>query len=336
MLKIKNLLLYTVIFTASIFSATAFEWTHTNAVDAKIDSAVIKNVFKSFDSDVYSCVIVRNGKIVDEYFKDGYNNESSFTLQSVSKSVTSALIGIAIDQGYIKSVDDLASDYLDELNHTKFPQMKKITIRQLLNNTSGLLGTDSSIWYKWRTSDDWVEYILSRPMTYAPGKTFEYSTGNTHLLGIILERATGKKMMDYANEFLFNRIGITTASLGSDPKGNPDAGNGFSMSSYDMARFGLLYLNKGRWEGKQIVPENWVKESTALQARRPNGSRYGFQWWLRNYGRAGYLGYNAQGHGGEYIFVVPQQDLIIVFTSWHEGNVDSYFYNVDKIVNATK
>ncbi len=319
---------------AACAGAFGFEWEKSTPEESGIKRDVIEKVFSSFDDDVYSCVIIRDGKIVDEYFKEGYGQSSVFTLQSCSKSITSALVGIAIEQGYIKSVDDYAADYLPAISKSKYPAMKKITLKQLLNHTSGLVGTDSKIWSQWRRSSDWIDFILSRPMTASPGTYFEYSTGNTHLLSAILEKATGKKLLDYAQEVLFGKIGISSAGLGTDPQGVGDGGNGFSMTAYDMGRFGLLFLNGGKWDGVQVIPEKWVKDSTSIQARR-NGSRYGYQWWLRNYGKEGYLGYNAQGYGGEYIFVVPQLNLIVVYTSWHEGNVDSYFYNVDKIVNAT-
>ncbi len=313
----------------------AFEWQRSSPEQSGISGGVIKSVFSSLPSDVYSCVIIRDGKIVDEYFKEGYGPSSVFTIQSCSKSITSALVGIAIAQGFIKSVDDFASDYLPQLSESKFPDMKKITLKQLLNHTSGLVGTDSKIWNEWRSSPNWIDYIVSRPMTAKPGAYFEYSTGNTHLLAAILEKATGKGLLEYGEEVLFKKIGITSAELKTDPQGIGDGGNGFSLTAYDMARFGQLFLDGGKWDGVQIVPESWVKESTSLQARK-NGSRYGYQWWLRNYGKAGIPGYNAQGFGGEYIFVVPGLRLIVVYTSWHRGNLNSYFYNVDKLVNATK
>ncbi len=315
--------------------AFCFEWQRSSPEKSGINAEVIKGVFSSLPSDVYSCVIIRDGKIVDEYFKDGYGPSSVFTIQSCSKSITSALVGIAIEQGFIKSVDDFAADYLPQLANSKFHEMKKITLKHLLNHTSGLVGTDSKIWGEWRSSSNWIDFIVSRPMTSKPGANFEYSTGNTHLLAAVLEKATGKGLFDYAKEVLFEKIGITSAELGTDPQGIGDGGNGFSLTAYDMARFGQLFLDGGKWDGVQVVPENWVKESTSLQAKK-NGSRYGYQWWLRNYGKAGYLGYNAQGFGGEYIFVVPKLRLIVVYTSWHMGNLNSYFYNVDKIVNATK
>lgn len=334
MKKLLNIALF-MLMTVSFFGQSNWKWKYSTPEEHKANSTSINKVLNSLSKDVHSCVVIRDGVIISEFFNTGYNNKSVFSLQSVSKSITGALVGIAIDQGLIGSENDYAADYLPELKNAKYKNMKLITIKQLLNNTSGLIGTDSKIWNEWRTSENWIDYILSRPMTANPGAYFEYSTGNSHILGAILEKVTGKTLEEYAKEQIFDKIGITSAYLDTDPQGIGDGGNGFHMTAYDMARFGLLFLNDGVWEGQQVVPKRWVKESTSLKSRRPStGSRYGYQWWLKNYGKAGYLGYNAQGFGGQYIFVVPQLDLIVVFTSSRTGSITPYFENVDKIVNA--
>lgn len=312
-----------------------FQWQYSTPETHKVDSKVINKVFDSLGDDVHSCIVIRDGVIISEFFNKGYDNKSVFSLQSCSKSITGALIGIAIDQKLIDNVNNYACNYIPQFKYAKYDNMNLITIKHLLNNTSGLLGTDSNIWNTWRTSDNWCDYILSRKMTAYPGDYFEYSTGNTHLLAALLEHVTGKSLYEYADEQIFKKIGITSAYCDVSPEGVGDGGNGFHMTAYDMARFGLLFLNKGKWEGQQIVPEKWVEESTSLQSRRPKtGSRYGYQWWLRDYGKAGYRGYNAQGFGGQYIFVVPPLNLIVVFTSSRKGSIVPYFENVDKIVNG--
>lgn len=332
----KKLFLLPVVFLSLAFSSFSFTWNYSTPEEHGIDSKVIQKVYDGLkDKDVRSCIVIKDEKIISEYYKPGYSKNSIFSLQSVSKSITSALIGIAIDQGLIKSVDDPAYIYCPQLENAKNPVMKTITVKQLLNHTSGLLGTDSKIWNQWRNSSDWIEYILSRPMTATPGTFFEYSTGNTHLLAAILENVYKKSLLQIAEEQLFSKIGITSASCGTGPEGVCDGGNGFSMTAYDMARFGQLYCNMGKWEGKQIIPESWVKESTKVQARRPStGSRYGYQWWIRNYGKNGYDGYCAQGFGGEFIFVVPKINLIVVFTSWHLGDTTFYYLDANAIADS--
>lgn len=321
-----------------IASAYSFTWKHSTPESHGINSAVINTVFEDLkNKNVYSCVVIKDSEIIAEYFKDGYDSKSVFSLQSVSKSITSCLVGISIEEGLIKSIDDPAYLYLPALGQTKFPEMKNITIRHLLNHTSGLKGTDSKIWYEWRDSKDWIEYILSRPMTAKPGTFFEYSTGNTHLLSAILENVTGKNLDTLAKEKIFSKIGITSGRCDTDPKGIGDGGNGFYLTAYDMARFGLLYQNMGNWEGKQIVSSDWVKESTKTQATRPStGSRYGYQFWIRTVGKKAYDGYCAQGYGGEFIFVVPQIKLIVVFTSWHLGDTTFYYLDTNAIADACK
>lgn len=341
MKKLSAILLIITFQLASFFgqSNKNWEWKKSTPEQHKVKSEPINKIFETLGktSEVHSCVIIRDGEIISEFFNEGYNNKSVFSLQSVSKSITSALVGIAIEQGLIGSVNDLAINYLPQLKNAayKYKNMNFITIKHLLNHTSGLVGTDSKIWSDWRNSANWIDYILSRPMTAYPGNYFEYSTGNTHLLAAILEKVTGKSLEEYAKEQIFDKIGITSARCGKDPQGIGDGGNGFYMTSYDMARFGQLFLNNGNWEGNQIVPASWVKESTSLQARRPStGSRYGYQWWLKDYGNAKYPGYNAQGYGGQYIFIVPPLKLIVVFTSSRTGSIIPYFENADKIVNA--
>lgn len=317
-------------------SSYSFTWKHSTPEAHGLKSSVIRTVFDGLkNKDVRSCVVVKDGEIVAEYFKPGYDSNSVFSVQSVSKSITSCLVGIAIEQGYIKSVDDPAYIYLPELGRTKDSRMKKITIKHLLNHTSGLYGTDTRIWNQWRNSEDWIDFILSRPMTAAPGTYFEYSTGNTHLLSAILENVTGKSLDTLAKENIFNKTGITSGYCTTDPKGIGDGGNGFYFTAYDMSRFGLLYQNYGNWEENQIVSKEWVAESTKVQATRPStGSRYGYQFWIRNYGKKGYAGYCAQGYAGEFIFVVPEIELVVVFTSWYTGDTTFYYLYANAIVDS--
>lgn len=149
----KKLFLLPVVFLSLAFSSFSFTWNYSTPEEHGIDSKVIQKVYDGLkDKDVRSCIVIKDEKIISEYYKPGYNKNSIFSLQSVSKSITSALVGIAIDQGLIKSVDDPAYIYCPQLANAKNPVMKTITVKQLLNHTSGLLGTDSKIWNQWRNS----------------------------------------------------------------------------------------------------------------------------------------------------------------------------------------
>ena len=282
-------------------------------------------------------VIVRNENIVDEYYKEGYDQNSIFDLHSVSKSITSALMGIAIDQDYIESVNVPISNYFPQILETGSEYQRQITIWHLLTHTSGINASDTYNWDAWRNSDNWVDYVLDRDVTSRPGTVFNYFTGNSHLLAAIIEQATGQSLYEFAKENLFDPLGMDSANVSTDPQGIGDGGNGFTMNVYDMAKFGLLYLNNGAWDGEQIISEQWINDSTTVQFTRSSGSaNYGYQWWVRTFGNNNYDAYFAQGHFGQYIFVVPDLELIVVFTSHHDGSSSMYWEFVTNIVNATR
>lgn len=314
---------------------TAWEWQKDSPDNQGLSSSALEDIHDTFDSfELLTSVIVKNGYIVDEYYKDGYDETSTFILNSASKSITSALIGIAIDMGYIESVDTPISQYLPEVSELG-GEWSNITIRHLLTHTSGIATTDSSLWNEWRNSDNWMEYIYDLSIVSEPGSAFSYSTGNTHMLCAILQAATGMTAYEFGKEYLFDPLGMDSVECGSDPQGISDGGNGFSMTVYDMAKFGLLFLNEGQWEGEQIVPLQWVEASTSVQFVRSSGSAdYGYQWWVRTFGDNGYDAYFAQGHAGQYIFVVPEIELIVCFTSNYEGSSSIYWQLVNRIVNA--
>ena len=259
-------------------------WSYAAPESQGMDSEALARVHKTYESfPLLAAVIVRNGLVVDAYYKEGYDESSVFTLQSTSKSITSALVGIALEQGCLESLDQPLSDFFPELHAASDPRWAKITLRHLLNHTSGIASTDSPRWYEWRASENWLDYLFALPIYTEPGTSFDYSTGNTHLLSAVLERATGIPLADYAQEVLFEPLGITDARLETAPEGVGDGGNGFSMKTLDLARFGLLYLNGGVWQARQIVPADWVTASTTTQAKRTSdGSRYGYQWWVRS------------------------------------------------------
>ncbi len=291
-----------------------------------MNSEILENMHDRLASaPVYAVVTAKDGVIVDEYYAEGYDENSAFPFHSASKSFTGALIGIAIDEGYIGGVDDLLSDYLPQV--ADFTDGKeKITLRHLLTHTSGIewyeWGGGYSNWEEFRSQDNWVDYILGRNMVYEPGTVFNYSTGNTHLLSAALEAAIGKSQVEYANEKLFEPLGMTTAQWGTDPQGIADGGNGLVLSCRDAARFGQLCLNGGVWHDRRLIPADWLTQSTSVQnnGAGDNTGSYGFQWWIRQFN--GYDCYFAFGAFGQYIFVVPELDLVVAIAS--TGPQDSY------------
>lgn len=312
-----------------------WQWQKDSPENQNIDSDELFSLHSIYNTfPLLSAVIIKNDKIIDEYYKDGNDETSQFVLNSASKSVTGALIGIAIDKGFIESVDVPISQYFPQINNLNNNYWKEITVYHLLTHTSGISSTDSNLWYEWRNSNNWLDYIFNLPVESEPGRNFSYSTGNTHLLSAILEQATGMSMYDFGKAYLFEPMGMGSVTIDKDPQGISDGGNGIHMNVYDMAKFGRLFLNKGNWEGRQLISEKWVEDSTSVQYDRSSGTAdYGYQWWVRSFGDADYDAFFAQGHAGQYIFVVPEIDLIVVFTSNYEGSTSIYWQLVERIVN---
>jgi CubicO group peptidase (beta-lactamase class C family) len=269
---------------------------------------------KSFHID--SILIVRNGYVVlDAYFYPFLKGQKHI-IHSCTKSIMSALIGIAIDKGYIQSVDQPITDFFPGKKFANMDDLKKsITLENLLMMASGLKCRDTYL-YRWaglwemRNSNDWAQYVLDLPMSEAPGEKFEYCNGVSYLLSVIIQNTTGMKTLDFARKYLFGPLDIVDVGWATSPQGF-DIGYGeMWLKPHDMAKFGWLFLNKGRWNNKQILPSAWVDVSTRGHIDATLFDQYGYQWWVDS---AGF--YMAVGYKGQFIFVVPQKNLVVVFTS---------------------
>ena len=313
-----------------------WEWQYDTLENHNINVSEINSVHNIIDEyPINAEVIIKDGVIVDEYYKEGYDSNSIFSLQSTSKSVTSAIFGIAIDKGYIESVNTPISNYFPQILNSDSEYKRQITIWNLLTHTTGLNASDTANWYEWLESDNWVDYVLNRPAISRPGTVFNYFTGNTHLLSSIIQQVTGKTLYEFGKENLFDKLDMESVECGVDPQGISDGGNGFKMNIYDMAKLGQLYLNNGVWNGEQIISEQWIKDSTTIQFDRSSGSAdYGYQWWVRTFGENDYPAYFAQGHYGQYIFVVPDLKLVVAIASHYEGSSSIYWQIMNNIVNA--
>ena len=313
-----------------------FIWEIDDPENHNLSAEILRALNESFvDTEITSSIIVKDGKIINEYYKDGYDENSIFPIHSCSKSITSAVFGIAKDQGRFDNLDELISNYFPQINEMESNYKKEITIRHLLTHTSGIKSTEDD-WYTWRASSNWIDYVLNSNMEYKPGTTFDYSTGNTHLLSAIIQSRVRKTLYEYGKENLFDLIGMESIRCQEDDQGISDGGNGFTLTARDMARFGLLYVNNGEWEGRKIISEDWIEESTSTQFERSSGTAdYGYQWWTRTFGKNKYNSYFAQGHGGQFIFIIPDLDMVITFTSNYYDNSHSsdYWSYVNTIVN---
>ncbi|HZL94793.1 MAG TPA: serine hydrolase, partial [Vicinamibacterales bacterium] len=235
-------------------------------------------------------------------------------IKSASKSVISALVGIAIAKGHIKSLDQPIVTYFPELAKDPDQRKRDITIEDLLTMRSGLESTSGRGYGAWVQSRNWVRYVLVQPVIDEPGTRIEYSTGTSHVLSAILTKATGKSTWQFAQEELAGPMGFTLAKWPQDPQGIYFGGNDMLMTPRQMLAFGQLYLNRGRVKGRQVVPESWIDRSFITRARSFwSGQEYGYGWWMRELG--GHRAYFAWGFGGQYIFVIPSLELVIVTTS---------------------
>ena len=268
----------------------------------------------SFNIDSIS--VVRNGFMVFDAYFWPFSKGQKHIIHSCTKSIMSALIGIAIDKGYIQDVNQSIINFFPDKAFANNSDLKKsITLENLLMMASGLKCRDSYL-YRWkglfemRYSRDWAQYVLDLPMVEPPGKKFEYCNGVSYLLSVIIQNSTNMTTLDFAREHLFDPLGIFEIGWANSPQG-VDIGYGeMWLKPHDMAKFGWLYLNKGQWGNKQIIPSTWVEVSTRGHIDTALFDQYGYQWWIDS---AGY--YMAVGYKGQRIFVVPEKNIVAVFTS---------------------
>jgi CubicO group peptidase (beta-lactamase class C family) len=276
---------------------------------------------------------VRSGYLVLERYYGGFGQDDRHLVASVTKSFISALIGIAIDQGIIEGVHQSVLSFFPEFAPGARDYLKRrITIKQLLTMTAGFqwrTGARNRELYidRLRRSEDWVAFILNLPVRERSFGRFQYNSAASHLLSAIITRSTGRCAQEFAAEHLFEPLGIdppasdvqhtysqadvfrnTGGGWPKDPQGNSIGGWGLYLKPRDMARFGYLYLNDGRWDGAQIIPKKWVENSVS-----PHTPGYGYQWWLRDV--KGVFVFSAVGQGGQHIFCIPDKDLVVVVAS---------------------
>jgi CubicO group peptidase (beta-lactamase class C family) len=262
-----------------------------------------------------SLLVSHQGELVLEHYYRGARASRSANIKSASKTVMSALIGIAVDRGLIKSVDEPIGQYFPKLLGADADVKKRsITVGDLLTMRSGLESTSNRNYGSWVSSANWVRYALQQPLVRDPGARMIYSTGNTHLLSAILTQVVGNTWK-FADEALAQPLGFALPRWPTDPQGIYFGGNDMELTPRQMLSFGELYLHAGRQADKQVISENWVRESLTPRTRSWRDTRrlYGYCWWIRDLG--GFRTYYAWGYGGQFIFLVPDLDLVAVTTS---------------------
>ena len=294
----------------------------TEGLDTALLAQMMRKITDGTYPNVHSVLIIKNGKLVfEEYFYD-YTEDSLQELRSASKSFVSALTGIAIQQGYIKSKEEkVLSCFPEYALHNMSDAKQRITIEDLLTNQTGLdcdisneksEGNETKMDY----SDDWVRFTLDLPMIDTPGGKGMYCSGNPVTLGRIIEKATKMPLPDFAVKNLFAPLGVDRFHWNFHPdKSNAEDYCQLYLRPRDMAKFGLLYLDKGLWNGQQVVSSDWVTQSVEKHSV-VQGVNYGYLWWLKYLDADGvrYYGVAAQGNGGQKIYIWEQQNMVTVIT----------------------
>lgn len=272
-----------------------------------------------------SFIVIKNDTIVYEKYFNGFEPDSLRTIFSVSKAFTSSLVGIAIDEGYIKSVDQLVSDFIPSF---KSNGKEKMTINNLLQMTSGLSENDYGdilrlgLFYY---AKDQNKRALKTKLRHEPGTEFQYSSITTQLLGICLEKATGKSFETYFKEKIWEPMGMEYNALSSkDDKGFHKYFGGISANPKDLAKFGLLYLKNGNWNGQQIVPVDWVRSTAKRDTIQGKSTSYTNCFWLDTYPLENVFNksdFFAGGYGGQIVYVNPENNTVIIRTGTTEVDV---------------
>ncbi|SHG40408.1 serine hydrolase [Massilia sp. CF038] len=299
------------------------QWTLSAPAEADMDGALLEQAAQSLPANhgLASMLVLRHGKPVFERYWNGYDKDSLHDLRSATKSITSLMVGIAIDQGMLSGVDESIATRLNGPYPNTPGLTRGITLAHLLTMRSGQACNDFSASSpgqedKMYKSTDWVRFFLDLPAGSTPGSATFYCTGGVVTLGRIVSEASKRPIPEFAGQYLFTPLGIRDARWASfDSKRQTDTGGHIAMRPRDMARIGQLVLQKGQWQGRQLVSSAWIAQATASHTAI-NDTPYGYLWWMREVtyqGRSIKVHY-ADGNGGQFIFVVPELDLVAVFT----------------------
>ncbi len=264
---------------------------------------------------INSVLIEQHGQLLLEAYRGEMNRHRTTNIKSASKSLLSLLVGIAIEEGFIESVDQPIGEFFPDY-FADHPDNKKqsITLANLLSMQAGIASTSRRNYGAWVLSDSWFEYALDQPFVEQVGGRMIYSTGNSHLLSVVLTRATGMSTRDFAERYLFDPLNIRVGGWDQDPQGYYMGGNNLAISPWSMLKIGKLVLNNGVFEGKQLVAESWLQVALDSYTRSNfNPYDYGYHWWRQPI--AGYTLHFAWGNGGQYIMVLPELDTVLAITS---------------------
>lgn len=326
------------------------DWPVSTPSEQGLDSRLVAETYLNAAEleTLYSLLIVKNGYLVaEDYFNDGSVDQKD-RLQSVTKSVTSALVGIALEQGCLSGVDQKMVDFFPEVaGDITDPRKEQITVRDLLEMRGGYPNEeDGQAFWDGLLSGHYPPLIEGFPLVSDPGTTFHYSNLSSNWLGIIVDRSCGMNLKSYAQEHLFSPLDVVPGEWGQDAEGHNNGCGDLHLAPRDAAKFGLLYLNDGIYNGNEIIPSEWVEDSLQTYSvneafvKRVGEFRnigYGYQWWSAD--TDDYHVNFAWGHGGQLIVLVDQLDMVVVTTSypfWLEHNDQSWKHEKAIITMVSK
>ncbi len=278
------------------------------------------NAAAESSTEFHSFMFLRHGKVIAEGWWEPYGPDLRHTLYSTSKSFTSTAVGLAVSEGVLTVEDKVVSFFPDQLPDSVSPSLQDMSVRDLLTMSAGQDPDPTRLISNRDTN--WVEAFLALPVVDDPGTRFLYNSMATYMLSAIIQKVTGEKLIDYLTPRLFDPLGIEGMDWETDPKGINTGGWGLRLKTADMAKFGQLYLQRGRWNGKEVIPEEWIKEATGARIEQaPDAPQavkdssdwlqgYGYQFWrCRNHA------FRADGAYGQYIIVMPDKDAVVAITA---------------------
>lgn len=328
------------------------DWPVSTLQEEGIETSVIEQITDRILDGTFrgirSFMIVKNGAIVHEVYFENLTDSSLQTIYSITKSVSSALIGIAIDQGFIESVEEPACTFFPQYG-IENPVKQRIRIHHILTLTTGLSWDEKTYPYtdprntevQMVMKGDWMRFVMERPMQNEPGTEWVYNTGSVHLLSGIIKRIYGDHADVFTERYLFKPLAIQVYEWNKDPQGHPCTGGtlgGLKLRLRDMAKFGYLFLNHGRWKTQQVIPGSWVEISTAKHVAFETDREFGYLWWRGQSVVNGkqYNHFYAAGYGGQTIHINPELDMMIIFTCWDRAQDADIFLPILMVYSAVQ
>jgi len=296
----------------------------SQGIDPGLVKQAVENIISGEYGTIHSFLVVRHNELIIEEYFYGRDRETLHPLSSATKSIVSLLIGLAKDQKNIKNIQTKLFSFFPEYESLKTSQSAKITLDNVLAMKTGFKHDEE----KWRISPDKIKTLLGRDVIQEPGESFNYDNGGANLLNGVIKNVCGIHADRYAEKYLFQPLGIEKYNWDFEKQdGFPEGSGSLRMRPRDMAKIGMLVLNDGEWQGKQIVSSNWIKESTEPHSiLDPGKAGYGYQWWIlwHEIGGKKIKAIFASGSGSKFIFIIPELGLVAVFTGGNFNMKDHY------------